>query len=282
MDAQKNVSLAEPLRLLMAEHDRQRKLLALFPRMLARQDPFGRDRELLLDGIAHARRYADRFHHTKEEDILFPMPSGSHPFIAAMTAEHATARDLLKKAEQAMQGKDPDALSLVLDRYVDLMRQHMRREDDVLFPWFQQVLDEESLAAALEQFDKLDTKLGSTLEGELDAFIEVAETRLAVVHPVIHTYSVSREKTVERLFQRPDVAISHMVLPAGESVEGHRTNTDVYFIITHGMVTVLHSDSQQEKYIQGTVVHFPPETWLDMRNEGPGTFEMFVVRAPNP
>jgi hemerythrin-like domain-containing protein/quercetin dioxygenase-like cupin family protein len=282
MESMKNAPLAEPLRLLLSEHDRQRRLLALFPRILARQDPFGRDEALLLDGISHARRYGDEFHHAKEEGILFPMPLGSHPFIQAMTAEHATARDLLDKAGQALHGRDQEGLAQVISRYVDLMRQHMRREDDVLFPWFQQALDEDSMALVLERFDKLDTKLGSTLEGELDAFIEAAEIALAVVHPVIHTYSVLREKTVERLFQRPEVAISHMILPAGESVEGHRADTDVYFIITHGMVTVRHSDTQQGQYIQGTVVHFPAQTWLELHNEGPGTFEMFAIRAPNP
>ncbi len=275
-------SLAEPLRELITEHERITRLLGLIPGLLARNDLRGTDRPLADDLIRYARAYTDRFHHMKEEEILFRLPQGAHPFLQAMIAEHATGRDLLRQAEEGLRSGEVEQLESSLSAYLDLQRDHMRRESSILYPWFSRTLTEEQLAEITERFDLLDTREGSSLEGEVDAFIESSEKALLVVKPVIHAFSSMREKTVERLVRNADVAISHMILPAGEAIEGHRANTHVYFIITHGMVTVRHSDTQEEKYVQGTVVHLPPDTWMELRNEGPGTFEMFVVRAPNP
>ena len=275
-------SLAEPLRELIVEHERIQRLLGLIPRLLARNDPWGADRALA-DGVIHyAHAYTDRFHHMKEEEILFRLPQGAHPFLQAMITEHATGRDLLREADEGLRFGDAERLETGLGRYLELQRDHMRREDSILYPWFSRTLSDEQLAEITERFDLLDTREGSSLEGEVDAFIESSDKALLVVKPVIHAFSVLREKTVERLVKNADVAISHMILPAGESIEGHRAATHVYFIITHGMITVRHSDAQEEKYVQGTIVHLPPDTWMELRNEGPGTFEMFVVRAPNP
>lgn len=275
-------SLAEPLQELIVEHERIQRLLNLIPSLLSRNDWWGDDRSLA-NGIIHfAHAYADRFHHMKEEEILFRLPQGSHPFLQAMISEHATGRELLRQADEGLRFDDADRLESGLKKYLELQRGHMRRESGILYPWFNRTLTEEQFAEITERFDLLDTREGSSLEGEVDAFIESSEKALLNVKPVIHPYSALREKLVERLVKNADVAISHMILPAGEAVEGHRAATHVYFIITHGMVTVRHSESQEEKYVQGTIVHLPPDTWMELRNEGPGTFEMFVVRAPNP
>lgn len=275
------VLLSEPLQELIIEHDRILRLLTLVPRLQTRNDWWGDDRGIA-DGLLNlTRRYVNHFHHVKEEEILFRMVEGNHPFVQAMKAEHVADLALLKMADDGIRFGDGDKVDRGFREHMTLMRAHMLRENEVLFPWFDKVLTNEQKASLTEQFDRLDTREGSSLEGEIDAFLETAERTLSFIKPVIHPFSNQRVKTVERLIKHPDVAISHLILPAGESVDGHCTATNTWFVITHGMITVRHSEAQEEKYVQGTIVHLPANTWMELINEGPGTFEMFVVRAPN-
>ncbi len=274
-------NLCEPILQLMAEHDRILRMLDLVPRILARDSFWGEDRTLLDGFIRHSQQYSDRFHHAKEEDILFKMVDGNLAIIQAMLSDHTSGRNLIKLADEGLRTGDPEKISNGISKYAELLRSHIRRENDIAYPWLDRTISSEQKSQLMERFDRLDTREGSNLEAAMDAFIESAEQQLLVVKSTIYPFTSSREKTIERLVAHPNAAISHMIIPAGEKVDGHKTTTNVYFIITHGMVTVRHSDSQEVKHVQGTIVHLPPETWMELRNDGPGIFEMFVVRAPN-
>jgi len=274
-------NLCDPILQLIVEHERVLRMLNLVPQILARDSYRGEDRAVLEDFIHHSHHYADRFHHGKEEDILFKMTDSSLAIVQAMLADHASARAYLKMAEDGLHGGDTEMTAEGLRKYADLMRNHIRRENDIMFPWLDRTITAEQKSELMEKFDKVDTREGSNLEAEVDAFIETAEQKLLSVKSTIYPIAATRERTIERLVDHPHAAISHIILPAGDMVEGHMANTHVYFIITHGMVTVRHSQTQEEKYVQGNIVHLPPDTWMELRNDGPGTFEMFVIRAPN-
>ena len=110
------------------------------------------------------RDYADNCHHRKEEVVLFPaliengLPKDSGP-IAVMLAEHEEGRKLTQKMRQLterLQGGDVHARGLVgqcgLD-YVKLLRQHIKKEDGILFPMADRVLSVEKQEQILESFD---------------------------------------------------------------------------------------------------------------------------------
>lgn len=275
-------SLCDPILDLVVEHARIQNLMSLAPRFISRKNFWGEDRTWVEGIIRFARLYADHFHHGKEEDILFRMADSSHAIIQIMLKEHQLAREHLNLADEGLITGDAEKLEQGLARYIDLLRTHIRREDDILYPWLDRTLTEDQKSELTERFDRLDTREGSALEADLDLFAESAEKHLLHVKSDTYPFTSSREKTMERLVSHPNAAISHMILPAGESVEGHKAGTNVYFIITHGMITVRHSQTQEEKYVQGHVIHLPPDTWMELRNEGPGQLEMFIVRAPNP
>jgi len=90
------------------------------------------------------RGFADHCHHCKEEDRLFPVlvsagiPKEGGP-IGCMLAEHEQARAyvgaIAERIAPAAQG-DAAALRFVLDQgefYIDLLRNHIAKEDNVLF-----------------------------------------------------------------------------------------------------------------------------------------------------
>jgi hemerythrin-like domain-containing protein len=99
--------------------------------------------------------YCDyRFHHAKEEDILFEalvnngMPSANSP-VAAMLMEHDQGRAYVRAMEEAAKaalagttGQDA-AIALNAVSYLELLREHIAKEDDILYPLAERLIPEE-------------------------------------------------------------------------------------------------------------------------------------------
>lgn len=107
--------------------------------------------QFFLDGVDFIRSYADRFHHAKEEDILFEalikngMPRENSP-IAAMLMEHdqgrAYVRAIEAAAQDALAGKTADLATLSKNAlaYAELLREHIAKEDEILYPLAERVI----------------------------------------------------------------------------------------------------------------------------------------------
>ncbi|HSG80710.1 MAG TPA: hemerythrin domain-containing protein [Gemmatimonadota bacterium] len=123
---------------------------------------------LFIDAADFIRNFADGCHHRKEEGVLFVamneagMPADSGP-IAVMLAEHVQARAytraLLEGAEK-MQAGDAAATDQVVQNarsYAALLRQHIAKEDQILFPMADNVLAaparQEKLLAEFERVE---------------------------------------------------------------------------------------------------------------------------------
>jgi len=113
------------------------------------------------------RNFADRCHHAKEEKLLFPrlqergMPSDGGP-IAAMLHEHDQGRAYLKAVSDSLPKAgegDPRAIHMVamnLASYVALLRTHIDKENNVLFPMADQLLSDSDRTSLSEAFDKVE------------------------------------------------------------------------------------------------------------------------------
>ncbi len=98
----------------------------------------------LRDCVRFFRLFADACHHGKEEDLLFPVmeaagiPREGGP-IGVMLYEHRLGRQHVRAMAAALDGIDagqPDAadrFTAEARAYIDLLRLHIRKEDDVLF-----------------------------------------------------------------------------------------------------------------------------------------------------
>lgn len=108
------------------------------------------------------RRFADACHHAKEEQALFPLleqrgvPKERGP-IGMMLLEHSEGRGLLAGLELALAAEDRPRFDASAGTYCALMRAHISKENDVLFPMGTRLLDasdDEALArhfAAIER-----------------------------------------------------------------------------------------------------------------------------------
>jgi len=119
------------------------------------------------------RNFADRCHHAKEEKLLFirmeerGMPREAGP-IGVMLYEHDLGRghvraiaDLLPRA-----GNDPaarDGIRQHLAAYVQLLRDHIYKEDHILYPMADQLLlpeDQRALEAEFERVEREEIGVG--------------------------------------------------------------------------------------------------------------------------
>lgn len=113
--------------------------------------------------IAFVRQFADGVHHQKEERVLFPalcdagMPQEGGP-VGVMLCEHDEGRGHIRAMESALgaasQG-DAVARKLLVKEtieYVELLRAHIQKENMILFPMAERVLDQSSQDIVQQQF----------------------------------------------------------------------------------------------------------------------------------
>jgi hemerythrin-like domain-containing protein len=110
--------------------------------------------------------FADRSHHAREERALFPamaaagLPADGGP-LEVMVAEHVEGRGLL----QGMRAADAAGRARCARRYGELLRAHIDKENSVLFPLAEALLDGDALRAVGREFEALAGAAG--VEGAL-------------------------------------------------------------------------------------------------------------------
>jgi len=105
--------------------------------------------------------YADRCHHGKEEQLLFVeleragLPAEHGP-TACMRKEHEIGRQSRQAMVAAVREGDGAALATAAGGYVELLREHIAKEDQVLFPMAKSVLDQAAVARLRRGFARVD------------------------------------------------------------------------------------------------------------------------------
>ncbi|MAH43043.1 cation-binding protein [archaeon] len=122
------------------------------------------DKTFFREAIEFIRNYADRFHHAKEEDILFkefnkkveqePGCAHCNP-VEQMLIEHDEGRAFVKAMEQAVEKEDKNNVIENARGYAALLQEHIFKEDNILYPMTDDALDEKTKEQMLEKFNKI-------------------------------------------------------------------------------------------------------------------------------
>ena len=129
--------------------------------------------------------FVDRCHHGKEEDVLFPelerrgVPRDGGP-IGVMLMEHEVGRGHVRAMSEGLdrlRRAEADALTAILGSaraYRDLLRAHIHKENNILFPMADRLVPDEVAAKIVEQFEAIERdRVG---EGKHEAY-----------HAMLHT-----------------------------------------------------------------------------------------------
>ena len=102
-------------------------------------------------------------HHQKEEQVLFPalekkgIPNEGGP-IGMMLAEHTAKRDYLVKMREGLEENNNIKLKENTKAMISLLRDHIYKEDNILYPCAQDTLTKEELASLASQCEKIKVK----------------------------------------------------------------------------------------------------------------------------
>ena len=157
----KPVTYSKPMQKLVDEHTLIKRWLALIPQVIEYVDlKTESGKQIITDGIDMIRSYADKFHHAKEEDILFKYFDESAEIIRIMYKDHTTARSLVQNMIKSLESENRELLRESLLAYRDLLQQHIQKEDEILYPWMDRELNDTKLIEMDAKFVEADKNSG--------------------------------------------------------------------------------------------------------------------------
>jgi hemerythrin-like domain-containing protein len=169
------------MEILKSEHRVIERVLDAVERM-ATQDRV--DADSFRQAIDFLRNFADGCHHAKEENELFPrmeaagIPRAGGP-IGCMLDEHVRGRELITRmAENVDSAAAGDlrargTLRLAVAEYIDLLRTHIWKEDNVVFALADRALACGDRNAMLAGFDR--TEQAPANAGKHEHYLRLAE-----------------------------------------------------------------------------------------------------------
>jgi len=167
--------MSDPIQVLMDEHRVIEKVLDALETAADLEVPS----EFYDRALEFCSAFADACHHAKEEDRLFPLleehgiPREQGP-VGVMCDEHVQGRAYIQKMREAATAGDYDRVRRVSLMYVGLLRDHIQKEDNVLFAMARDVLGREDL-------ERLGAEFTAAEKPEWARFRAVADELAAVV-----------------------------------------------------------------------------------------------------
>jgi hemerythrin-like domain-containing protein len=166
----------EATRILMEEHRSIERVLTALQTAAQRVEQGEEMRPaFFLNAALFIKNFADGCHHHKEEGVLFKalqemgMPVEGGP-LGMMLSEHEQGRLFtaeMKDAAQKWEAGDVSARWVVIHNakgYVALLRQHIQKEDGILFPLADRIVPvekQEVLTAEFERIGREETEAGT-------------------------------------------------------------------------------------------------------------------------
>ena len=168
----REITYSPPVQRLVDEHNWIKRLLALIPVMVDEIRASGEiDSELLLAAVDFIRGYADRFHHMKEEDILFDYTDRNATIVQVIFQDHDRARGFVRAIVQAVEDGDHDALCSNLINYRDLLTEHIDKEDKILYPYIDRALTTSQVGQIFQRFEESESRLTDDVPRKYEQFI---------------------------------------------------------------------------------------------------------------
>ena len=132
------------------------------------------------------RIFADGCHHKKEETHLFPtlerngVPREGGP-VGMMLYEHEMGRALVAEMDQAAkayQAGDAEAADRFVQagrRYIQLLTQHIFKEDNILFRIAEEALDDPTMISLEKAFEEIEAETGPLTHEQYERIAEEME-----------------------------------------------------------------------------------------------------------
>lgn len=165
-----------PIKKLVDEHVLIKRFIALIPKLCEFINASkGIDSKLILDCVDFIRSYADKYHHMKEEDVLFKRTGEDLDIIKVMLEDHTTGRNHVKQIVEGVEKKNKAQIIEHLLGYKELLSQHIQKEDEILYPWIDRGLSTSDVGKLYAEFNEKDGSLPSGFQKRCQDFVQRVE-----------------------------------------------------------------------------------------------------------
>ena len=168
--------------ILSDEHRVIERVLAVLQKLATR--PVENSLDSWRKAVDFFRYFADQCHHLKEEQVLFPameehgIPSDGGP-VGMMLMEHEEGRTYVRSMLAAIalvETKNEAAKEILVDKakaYLRLLKDHIQKEDEILFKIADDVISPDEQKQLLRSFEEHEAKeIG---EGVHEKYLKIAE-----------------------------------------------------------------------------------------------------------
>ncbi len=176
----KEINYSPAVKNLVDEHVWIKRLLALIPTItdfVEKSETV--DKDLIMSCIDFIRGYADKFHHMKEEDILFKYVDEESEIIKIMYEDHDTGRNHIKNVVEGAETGNKAQIKEHLHGYRDLLTQHIKKEDEILYPWIERQMSDNQIGELFQRCSAADASVGEELPKKYEKFIIDLEEKFA-------------------------------------------------------------------------------------------------------
>jgi len=157
----------EALQMLVNEHENILRLLDLAQNIIDKDELTPDLLDKLSDIIFYVKNYADKYHHAKEENILFEKGQPVQTIINVMLAEHERSREYIRAAVSAIESGNQPQVKQFIGDYINLLQQHIDKENNILYRFFEKMLTDEDKNEMLHAFEDANKKQDADLENNL-------------------------------------------------------------------------------------------------------------------
>jgi hemerythrin-like domain-containing protein len=157
----REINYSPPMKKMVDEHVLIKRWLALLPKVIETLDLEAEEGlQLINRGIDFIRNFADKYHHAKEEDETFKYFDDNFDMIKVIRNDHVRVRGHVKAMLQAIENKDKKTLVEHLLSYSKILPEHIKKEDEILFPWMDRNLTTNQIGQLYSRFNEIDSEYG--------------------------------------------------------------------------------------------------------------------------
>jgi hemerythrin-like domain-containing protein len=129
------------------------------------------------------REYSDKYHHNKEEQILFPELENHidfliHSIISELNEHHEIFRESMKAIEKHIDKNQFKKAYIALCTYMEVLLDHIAVEDDELFVMAVSILSDTELESIYFKFKDIDIDLGESRKIQLCKMLKDIEREI--------------------------------------------------------------------------------------------------------
>lgn len=160
-----------PMQMLVDEHKHIKRVIAAIPDIVESLKSNSPDKyEIVRQAVDFTRNYADRFHHAKEEEILFKQFEATD-IIKVMLEDHEVGRGHVRGVIAGVERADDESISSHLLAYGALLTDHIFKEDEVLYPWMERNMSDSQIGRLYSSFLSAE----ETFDGNPERLVAFAE-----------------------------------------------------------------------------------------------------------